>query len=375
MESKSIRLNSIWSKPDNPHATCGVAELQREVRKRGWDDITPDEVEDYLASKRAYTLHKVARKTFPRRRVLAPAPRVIMGADLADMSKLASENEGVRYLLVCLDVYSRYMHVEVLKDKRGSTCTRAMARILTKPECRGYRRLWTDRGSEFLNRDMDKLLKEKRIKIYHTESHEIKVSLVERAIRTLKGRIYRYLTEHGTLQYVDALPEMVEAYNKRPHRGLLQVTPQEAHGHSRNGDTRQHFQRVHEAWYKKVTRRACRPTLAVGEVVRVSREAQAFSRGFLYQNSEELFTISSIDTSKQPVVGYYLRDLDGQELKGIFYREELVKAKLPTVYAVDVIGERTRKKVKEVLVHYRGYNARHDRWIPRSELESTAQVS
>ena len=82
MESKSIRLNSIWSKPDNPHATCGVAELQREVRKRGWEDITPADVEDYLASKRAYTLHKVARKTFPRQRVLAPAPRVIMGADI-----------------------------------------------------------------------------------------------------------------------------------------------------------------------------------------------------------------------------------------------------------------------------------------------------
>ena len=345
MESKSIRLNSIWSKPDNPHATCGVLELQREVRKRGWEDITPADVEDYLTSKRAYTLHKVARKTFPRRRVLAPAPRVIMGADLADMSKLASENNGVHYLLVCLDVYSRYMHVEALKDKRGSTCAEAMARILDKPECHGYRRLWTDRGSEFLNRRMDKLLKEKRIKIYHTESHEIKVSLVERAIRTLKGRIYRYLTDHGTLQYVDALPEMVEAYNRRPHRGLVQLTPQEAHGHSRNRDIDQHLQRVHEPWYKRATRRACRPTLAVGDVVRVSREAQAFSRGFLYQNSEELFTVSSIDTSKQPVVGYYLKDLDGNELKGIFYREELVKAKLPTVYAVDVIGERTRKKV------------------------------
>ena len=71
-------------------------------------------------------------------------------------------------------------------------------------------------------------------------------------------------------------------------------------------------------------------------------------------------------------IGWYPVTLQEQKaadpVKGIFYQQELVKAKLPLTFAVDVIGERRRGKKREVLVHYRGYNSRHDRWLPAGDV-------
>ena len=371
-DNKRERLDSLWCNPSEPHATCGVNELYKTAKGR-WGDISLNNVRQYLSDKRAYTLHKVAMKNFPRRRVLVSGPRAILGSDLADMSSLASENDGTRFLLVCLDVYSRYLHVVPIKDKRGVTCAKALKIVLDKPETQGVRRLWTDKGREFLNKDVNALLKDNGISIYHTESAEIKVSLVERVIRTLKGRIYRYLTEHGTHRYIDVLPSIVKAYNNRPHRGLRQITPLEAHNHTPS-ETRQHLLAVHSDWYKKYSSHPHRSSpLTVGDVVRLTKEARVFSKGYMYQNTEELFTVSSIDTS-QPITAYRVKDLDGEELEGILYREELVKTSLPSLYTIDVLRERTRKGKKEVLVHYRGYNSKHDKWIPSSEVKSSSHT-
>ena len=370
-ECKRKHLDDIWTKPGHPGSTCGVRTLHRLVK--GEKNITLRDVREYLSQKRAYTIHRVTRKHFPRRRVLVSAPRVILACDLAEMGNLARENGGVRYLLVCIDVYSRYLQVVPLKDKRGDTCARALDEVLSNPEGRGYRKVWTDLGKEFVNGHVAKVLERRRATLYHTESHEIKVSHAERVIRTLKGRIYRYLTENGTETYVPVLGEMVRAYNAHPHRGLGNLTPIEVHRHASPTQTRAHFHRTHAKWYKDCIRKPQRHSLRVGDTVRIALADRTFRRGYLYQNTEEIFTIASIDRT-QPIVGYYLKDLDGEEVKGIFYREELVRAPVPSTFAIDIIKRRTRNRRREVLVHYRGYNSRHDRWLPLSEVESSAHA-
>ena len=369
-ESKKKHLEAIWCNVENPASTCGVQELYKAVKKEG---ITLGDVKEYLSQKRSYTLHKVALKRFDRRRVLAAGPRIILGCDLADVSHLARENENTRYLLVCIDVYSRYLHVTPLKDKRGDTCAKALNHILSKPESKGYRRLWTDCGKEFLNRHVARVLEERNIVLYHTVSHEIKVAHAERVIRTLKGRIYRYLTEHGTETYLPVLDKIVTAYNRHQHRGLNMLTPLEVHRYTSPIQTQQHFHRVHSKWYKDRLRNPRPVSLGVGDAVRITVADKTFRRGFLYQNTEEIFTIARVDTS-QPIPGYYLKDLDGEIVKGIFYREELVKTILPSTFAIDIIKRRTRNKRREALVHYRGYSNKHDRWMPLSEITSTAHI-
>ena len=71
-----------------------------------------------------------------------------MGADLADMQLISKFNEGFRFLLCVIDIFSSYAWVIPLKDKKGVTITNAFQKILDKPG-RKPNKIWVDEESEF----------------------------------------------------------------------------------------------------------------------------------------------------------------------------------------------------------------------------------
>ena len=52
--------------------------------------------------------------------------------DLIQIDSLHEYNGGVKFLLCCLDCYSRYLDVEPLKDKRCITVTQALEKIIQR---------------------------------------------------------------------------------------------------------------------------------------------------------------------------------------------------------------------------------------------------
>ena len=55
-------------------------------------------------------------------------------------------------------------------------------------------KLHSDKGSEFLNRNVQKFLKERGVTHFTTENETIKAAIVERWNRTLKEHLWRYFT-------------------------------------------------------------------------------------------------------------------------------------------------------------------------------------
>ena len=74
-------------------------------------------------------LHKAKRKNYPRRRIIVNHIDEIFTSDLVEMPKFAKLNEGYRYLLTCIDIFSKYSWVIPLKDKRGITIKNALEKI------------------------------------------------------------------------------------------------------------------------------------------------------------------------------------------------------------------------------------------------------
>ena len=64
-------------------------------------------------------LHKPKRKKFPRRKIIVNHIDEIFAADLVEMQKFVKLNKGFRYLLTCIDIFSKYSWVIPLKDKKG----------------------------------------------------------------------------------------------------------------------------------------------------------------------------------------------------------------------------------------------------------------
>ena len=108
-------------------------------------------------------LHKSKRKNYPRRKIIVNHIDEIFAADLVEMQKFAKLNKGYRYLLTCIDIFSKYSWVIPLKDKKGINFKNALQKFFKQRKCEF---LWTDRGKEFYNKQVQDLLNENNIKLY-----------------------------------------------------------------------------------------------------------------------------------------------------------------------------------------------------------------
>ena len=107
----------------------------------------------------------------------APEIDSLWEADLAFAQDVAKENDGVNYLLVVIDVLSKYVWVRPMKSKTARSLLQAFDSILS--EGRKPEKLRTDKGTGFLNESFQQYLKKKNVHFY-TANKEPKANVVER---------------------------------------------------------------------------------------------------------------------------------------------------------------------------------------------------
>ena len=79
--------------------------------------------------------------------------------------------------------------------------------------------IWVDKGSEFYNRSMKSYLEKYDIEMHSTHD-EGKSTVLKRLIRTLKSKIYKYMTAVSKNVYIDKLDDIVDEYNNTYHRTI-----------------------------------------------------------------------------------------------------------------------------------------------------------
>ena len=142
----------------------------------------------------------------------------IWGADLADMQLISKLNNGFRFLLCVTDIFSKYAWVVPSKDKKGVSIANAFESILKKSN-RKANKIWTDKGTEFYNNYFKKWLQDNDIVMCSTHN-EGKSVVAENFIRSLKNKIYNYMTSISKNVYIDKLDDIVYEYNNTYHRTI-----------------------------------------------------------------------------------------------------------------------------------------------------------
>jgi len=133
-------------------------------------------VKKFLSGQDAYTLHKSRRIRFPRRRTYSKAIGDLFQIDLVDLSNLSSFNDGMRYLLTCIDVFSKRAWAVPVRRKSARDVTEAFERILTDQKCNMVQ---SDKGTEFLNSTFQAMLKSHNIHFYTRENEDLKAAVVK----------------------------------------------------------------------------------------------------------------------------------------------------------------------------------------------------
>ena len=353
-------LSKIYYNIRHPASYSGVDRLWSWCLHHGKKKYTREKVAQWLDKQDTYTLHKPVRRKFSRNRVLVGGIDEQWQADLVDLSSLKDENDGITFLLTCIDILSKKAWVRSLKNKRGSTVTREFADILA--EGRVPWKLQTDAGKEFLNRDFQNLLDQHDIHFFTTHN-ETKASVVERFNRTLKTRMYRYFTRHQTWRYVDILPDLVFGYNHTVH-GSIGMKPIDV--------TKKNQAKVWHTLYgrpRSSTRISQQYKYQVGQQVRLSKVKKKFEKGYLPNWTEEIFVIVQRHPRKPPV--YTVKDLAGEVLEGTFYEAELqlVRKSSRSVFRIEkILGERRHRNRTQVLVKWAGYPTKFNSYIDKRNL-------
>ena len=319
-------------------------------KRMGWGIEWTSELSDEL--------HKPIRRKFQKRIVFAKNVDDIWTADLVEMRAFSRFNNGFKFILMIIDVFSKYGWAVPLKTKTGIEVTGAFEKLFKKNKPPAM--LWTDKGKEFYNAQLSKLLRKYNVKLYSTENEE-KSSVVERWNRTIKTWMWKYFTANNTKRYIDILQSLITRYNNTKHRAIG-CTPVVARQPSSYADV---YQKLYK---KKSEERAKDPTFRVGEQVRISKKKNTFEKGFTPNWTEEVFTIVEVKPTKPPT--YRIQDTRGEPIEGSFYEPELQRS-TQEVYRIDkIVRKRTRKGgEKEALVKWKGYDNKFNSWVPISELQ------
>lgn len=295
-------------------------------------------------------LHSPARKHFLRRKYKQIGILDTYQIDLIDIQPYAKENAGNKYILIAIDVFTKFCYAIPLKSKSGIDTTEGMKKIFLKHN-KQPKKIQSDNGTEFYNKYFKKLLSDYNIHLYSTYSDK-KASIVERVIRTIKTNLWKLFSFRGTYKYIDILDSVIDTYNNTIHR-TIKMKPSDVN----TDNEKLLLDTVYNYKYSKTEKQK----FFVNDFCRISKYKAQFQKSYKTNWSFEIFQIIMVKNCRP--IQYVLRDYEDNIIQGGFYQFELLKVADPSVYLVKKIIKRKKNKL---LVEFLGFK-KHE-WIDDTDI-------
>ena len=313
-----------------------------------------------------YTMHREFKQPKPYNPYYVRSRRKQVQADLIDVSALSGSNDGVRFLLLLIDIFTKRIWIFGIRSKGANAMTDALTTWLDGIDV-VPKILKTDKGTEFTNRRVQQLLRNRGVE-WQAAFGTLKAAVAERANKTIQILMFKYLSENETKRYIDVLPLLLNTYSNRGHRTLKGMSPNEADRAENEGRVQGIF---NERYAKLAGHRRRELPLKVGDVVRIKtlpKKLSASSRAYAQQFTGEYFKVVRINRTL-PIALYYLQSLDTLEhIEGGFYAQELQR-QTGDIYKVErVLGRRVRNGRREVRVKWMHFGNRWNQWIREADV-------
>ena len=347
------QLRTLYHNPASPGAYGGIDRLYRAIKQQQ-PDVRREEVEEFLRSEYAYSLHRPARKRFTRNKTYVQGIDAQWQADLADMHGLSRHNGGYKYLLTVIDVFSKFAWVIPVRNKGSAEMVNAFKQLFNQTAPRLPKKLQTDKGKEFINRQVQQVFQDQGV--HHFTTHSVmKAAVVERFNRTLKTDMWHYFTEKQTKRYLDVLPQLLDSYNNRYHRSIRMSPSSVTHAKET-----QVWRNLYNDGGKV---RCVDKSIMPAQKVRISNSKGDFAKGYMPNWSGEDYHISG--AHRYPRNVYKLQDSTGKDLKGTWYREEIQ----PIGENRYIIEKVLQRKAGEALVKWKHWPEKYNTWISIKDLK------
>jgi len=264
----------------NPNTQLtSIRNLYNAVKQNG---VKYKEVRNFIQSQESNQLFKKQKRIKNYFPIAAKHKFEILQIDLVDMSDIAAANENYKYLVVCIDVFSRLAFVVPLKTKSTTVVNDALEEVfdITEPHT-----IDCDVGSEFISHAFKALVKERGIDVQYIPVQEKnKLGILNRFVRTLREKLNKYMAIHNTTKYIDILPTIVHNYNNTYHSGIKKA-PNKVEDDDKE---------IIELTRKKIEKAKQEETIfEIGDVVRYIINLTSFQKGTLPKWSKAIHKVTS----------------------------------------------------------------------------------
>ena len=158
---KFSTLQSIYENPLNVGSFSSVYKLYKSGKAIN-ANITLQDTRKFLSTQDSYTLHKPTKKTFLTQQILAPKPKVIISMDLIDIKNISEFNDGFKYLILYVDVFSKYLSTIPILDKTKESILMGLKAFFNKNDNYKYSRIYSDMESGLYSNLIRNLKKKKK---------------------------------------------------------------------------------------------------------------------------------------------------------------------------------------------------------------------
>jgi hypothetical protein len=209
------KINKVYTDASNPGGFSSLNALYLSVKKKH-PEITKDDVKKFLQSNRTYTLFKDRKIKFPRSSIVPTGVLEQLHCDLADFQMLSRKNQGYRYMLVAVDIFTKMAYAAPVKAKTFKEMKEGFDKIFDQMQHLPSS-IFTDRGLEFVSKEMKAYLENQGVMLHKAIASHIKASIAERMIKTIKHRLYRYFSE----VFIYIFLFYVFMFRRTPQTGLM----------------------------------------------------------------------------------------------------------------------------------------------------------
>ena len=111
-------LSSLYFNPKSTASYLGPEKLYQFVKSQGKYKIGRHRIRQWLQDQESYSLTRSARRKYTRSLVIIAGIDCHWDMDLMDIVDIAKRNDGYQYVLVAIDIFSRFAQCQAIKSKK-----------------------------------------------------------------------------------------------------------------------------------------------------------------------------------------------------------------------------------------------------------------
>jgi len=201
----------------------GVTNVYKYIKTR-YINIKRKDVEEFLMKQKDYQLTKNIKKVV-NKPIIEAIPNHKWQVDVIDMDKYSKNNGGRKYILNCVDVFSRKLWLRALKNLEAKTTTEAIKSIIDKAGIKPNI-IQTDNGVEFQSEFKEFLEKNNITQIFNNAYSPNENAIVERSNKEIRKIIRTLMLAENSFKWYDKL-DQVEEHRNNGYNNYIKTHPNE----------------------------------------------------------------------------------------------------------------------------------------------------